>query len=65
MCMPMDETAMTCWLKTQVRVLEVWRETLAMQPDVDLEAGRRLETHYHWLTGEVMRLETGAAQQLH
>ncbi|MEM0984931.1 MAG: hypothetical protein AAGJ32_01670 [Pseudomonadota bacterium] len=60
MYLPIDDPAMLCWMKTQVRVLEAWREELAMRIDVDLEAVRRVETHYQWLTDEIGRLdETG------
>lgn len=57
MCIPFDDTAMVCWLKTQVRVVEVWREELASRPDIDIEAVHRIETHYAWLTYEVARLD--------
>ncbi|MEL7547002.1 MAG: hypothetical protein AAGJ84_10150 [Pseudomonadota bacterium] len=48
---------MLSWLKSQVRVVEHWREELARQPDIDLDAVIRVETHYQWLTEEVARLE--------
>ncbi|MEO0550455.1 MAG: hypothetical protein AAFZ91_11090 [Pseudomonadota bacterium] len=57
MCLPLDDTAMTCWLKTQIRVIEVWREELASRPEIDIEAITRLEQHYTWLTYEAGRLE--------
>lgn len=58
MCLPIDEKALLGWLHNQVRVMEAWRETLASQPEVDLAQVQRLETHYHWLTGEIARLES-------
>lgn len=58
MCLPMDDTMMICWLKTQVRVLEAWRENLAMDVDLDLEQINRLERHYQWLTSEILTLES-------
>jgi len=61
MCLPIDEAAMLCWLKSQVRVIEAWREDLAMRPDIDLDAVRRLERHYQWLTAEVDRLDQAPA----
>jgi len=45
------------WLKTQVRVIEAWREDVASRPDLDLELITRLEHHYQWLTAEVLNLE--------
>lgn len=57
MCVPLDRLSMLGWLKTQVRVLEAWREDLASRPDIDLEEIQRVEKHYQWLTGEVARLE--------
>jgi hypothetical protein len=46
------------WLKSQVRVLEAWREDIAIRPHLDLEMVRRLEQHYQWLTKEIMDLES-------
>ncbi|MEL6729276.1 MAG: hypothetical protein AAFP81_12100 [Pseudomonadota bacterium] len=63
MCLPLDDIAMICWLKTQVRVIEAWREELASRPDIDIQALMRLETHYAWLTSEVTRLESPSSRQ--
>ncbi|MEM7329196.1 MAG: hypothetical protein AAF437_10680 [Pseudomonadota bacterium] len=63
MCVPLDDTAMICWLKTQVRVIEAWREELAMRTELDVPALTRLETHYQWLSSEVSRLESPFASQ--
>ena len=57
MCIPMDDTAMLCWLRQQVRVLEAWREELACRPEIEIAMVTRLERHYAWLTSEIMRLE--------
>jgi hypothetical protein len=57
MCLPMDDVAMVCWLRQQVRVLEVWREELACRPEIEIAMVTRLERHYAWLTSEIMRLE--------
>jgi len=54
--------SMLGWLRTQVRVLEVWREDLASRPDIDLEEIQRVEKHYQWLTGEVARFEEASAR---
>lgn len=48
---------MLSWLKSQVRVVEHWREELARSPDIDLDAVVSVERHYQWLTEEVARLE--------
>ncbi len=63
MCIPLDDTAMICWLKTQVRVVEAWREELASRSELDIRAVTRLEEHYAWLTSEVARLETPSSRQ--
>ena len=48
---------MLSWLRSQVRILEHWREELARSPDIDLDAVVSVERHYQWLTEEVARLE--------
>lgn len=58
MCLPLHDTDLIEWLKRQVRVIEAWREDMAMQPDIDIDTVMRLERHYAWLTGEIERLET-------
>ncbi|MEM9180525.1 MAG: hypothetical protein AAGA89_12465 [Pseudomonadota bacterium] len=63
MCLPLDDTAMICWLKTQVRVIEAWREELASRPEIDIAVVTRLETHYQWLSSEVTRLENPNSRQ--
>ncbi|MEL7030868.1 MAG: hypothetical protein AAGL97_14095 [Pseudomonadota bacterium] len=63
MCIPLDDSAMVCWLKTQVRVIEAWREELAMRAELDVSALTRLETHYQWLSAEVSRLESPSSRQ--
>lgn len=63
MCMPLDDTAMICWLRRQIRVLEAWREELATRPEIDISAVTRLESHYAWLTFEVARLEDPSNRQ--
>ncbi|MEM8796482.1 MAG: hypothetical protein AAGE61_13015 [Pseudomonadota bacterium] len=63
MCLPLDDGSMICWLKTQVRVIEAWREELASRPDIDIEVVTRLERHYAWLTAEVSDLEAPKSRQ--
>ena len=63
MCLPIDDTAMICWLKTQVRVIEAWREELAMRPEIDIPTVTRLEQHYAWLTSEIDRLDSPSSRQ--
>ncbi len=57
MCYHFQSSDMLEWLKTQVRVIEVWREDVASRPDLDLDMITRLEHHYQWLTAEVVNLE--------
>lgn len=57
MCYHFQNADMLTWLKSQVRVLEAWREDLASRTHLDLEMVRRLEHHYQWLTREIMDLE--------
>lgn len=57
MCLPLSDTAMIDWLKSQVRVIEAWREDVACRPEIDMTEVERLERHYQWLTAEVRRLE--------
>ena len=57
MCLNFQTSDMLEWLKTQVRVLEAWREDMATRPELDLEMIMRLEHHYQWLTKEVRTLE--------
>ena len=57
MCYHFQSSNMLEWLKTQVRVIEAWREDVASRPDLDLELITRLEHHYQWLTAEVLNLE--------
>ncbi|MEM9738840.1 MAG: hypothetical protein AAF829_03160 [Pseudomonadota bacterium] len=62
MCLPLDRLSLLGWLKTQVRVVEAWREDLARQPDIDLAQVQRIERHYQWLTGEIIKLEAVTPQ---
>ena len=62
MCVPIDRMSLLGWLKTQVRVVEAWREDMARQPDIDLAQVQRLERHYQWLTGEITKLEESAVR---
>jgi|GEM_PF-987465 len=58
MCYHFQSNDMLEWLKTQVRVIEAWREDIASRPDLDMEMITRLEHHYQWLTAEVLNLES-------
>jgi len=64
MCYHFQSSDMLEWLKTQVRVIEAWREDVASRPDLDLEMITRLEHHYQWLTAEVINLERRGARNL-
>ena len=57
MCFHFKNTDMIDWLRTQVRVLEVWREQVAASPELDMAMVTRLEQHYQWLTREIYNLE--------
>ena len=61
MCYHFQSRDMLEWLKTQVRVIEAWREDVASRPDLDLDMITRLEHHYQWLTAEVLTLERGTS----
>lgn len=56
MCIPVDDSAMLCWLQTQLRVIEAWQEELSSRPDADLGQVERLARHHDWLTEELTRL---------
>lgn len=64
MCFQFQNPDMLEWLRSQVRVLEVWREQVAASPDLDLEMVTRLEQHYQWLTREIYHLEAGSETRL-
>lgn len=57
MCLQFQNAAMLDWLKTQIRVIEAWREDVAARSDLDMDMITRLEQHYQWLTAEVLNLE--------
>lgn len=58
MCLPIDDTAMLCWLKNQRTVLEAWRNELTCRPDTTETMINRVEQHYTWLSEEISRLDT-------
>ena len=58
MCYHFQTPNMLTWLRSQVRILEAWREDIAMHPELDFEMITRLERHYQWLTTEISHLET-------
>ena len=59
MCLSITNRTMTDWLQNQIRMIEAWREALAMRADIDLSMVTRVERHYQWLTGELAALEKG------
>ena len=67
MCFRFQNSDMLEWLKTQIRILEAWREDVASRPDIDFDLVCRLEQHYQWLTSEVLTLERtlGPRQNAH
>ena len=64
MCLQFQNAAMLDWLKTQVRVIEAWREDVATRSDLDMDMITRLECHYQWLTAEVLNLEALAERSM-
>ncbi|MEM8615934.1 MAG: hypothetical protein AAGF20_03260 [Pseudomonadota bacterium] len=58
LCHSITNETMLTWLRQQVRILEAWREEMAMRPCLDMSLAQKLERHYQWLTGEIGRLET-------
>lgn len=58
-CMPIDDSQMLCWLRSQLKVLSAWREELVCRNETDLEAVTRLEQHHQWLNAELERLDPG------
>ncbi len=67
MCYRFQSSDMLEWLKTQVRIIEAWREDVATRPELDLDMITRLEQHYQWLTAEVVTLEShhGRSTNIH
>ncbi|MCR9195743.1 MAG: hypothetical protein NXH88_13475 [Hyphomonas sp.] len=63
MCYHFQSGDMLEWLKTQVRVIEAWREDVASRPDLDLDLITRIEQHYQWLTAEVVNLERSVTRR--
>ncbi|MBD3771305.1 MAG: hypothetical protein IE925_14320 [Rhodobacterales bacterium] len=56
MCLPIDDSAMLCWLESQSRILEAWQDELASRPDSDPLQVERLARHHAWLNEELSRL---------
>ena len=54
----MSDNTMSAWLATQVRIIEAWREEVAMHVDIDLDMVNRLAQHYQWLTSEIAHLQS-------
>ena len=57
MCLPIDDAAMLCWLKSQKSVLEAWRNELTCRPDTTDSLIDRVEQHYNWMSDEIQRLD--------
>ena len=62
MCLGFNDFDMMSWLRHQIRVIEAWRDDVAMRPELDMEMIIRLEQHYQWLTSEVSSLEARQEQ---
>ena len=60
MCLPIDDRSMLSWLRTQIRVMEAWREELITRPDADLAQARKIDDHLAWMCAEYERLENAS-----
>lgn len=49
------------WLRSQLRVVDAWRDELLRRGDAHVETIGRLERHYAWLSSEIVRLEKDEA----
>ena len=56
MCLPIDDTALQCWLQTQLRVIEAWQMELATRPEADARQVESLARHHAWLSNELAHL---------
>lgn len=61
MCLPIDDAGMTCWLSSQLKVLDAWREELVLRPELEIAQVEALQRHRDWLASELERLETAQA----
>ena len=57
MCIPLDDASLSCWLFTQLRVLDAWCDELANEPDTDIARIEALERHRNWLADELARVD--------
>ncbi|MEO0465550.1 MAG: hypothetical protein AAF216_03330 [Pseudomonadota bacterium] len=57
MCLPINDRSMLSWLRTQIRVMEAWREEMVRRPEMDAAQAQKIDTHLAWLCAEYQRLE--------
>ncbi|MEO0883948.1 MAG: hypothetical protein AAFY34_14630 [Pseudomonadota bacterium] len=62
MCVPIPDRTMLGWLRSQLRILEAWRDELLRRSETDAETLERLDRHSAWLGGEIDRLEQEQSQ---
>ncbi|PHR60165.1 MAG: hypothetical protein COA43_07650 [Robiginitomaculum sp.] len=56
MCTPIAKRGLADWLLTQKRVIGGWRDEIADTCSADKDLIESLETHYNWLSDELVRL---------
>lgn len=57
MCVPISDRTMLGWLRSQLRIMDAWRDELLRRGEASSETVERLERHYSWLNAEIIRLE--------
>lgn len=57
MHIPLGTHAFSGWLTQQIRLVEAWREELALSPQIDISTIERVERHYHWLCDQLRLAE--------
>lgn len=65
MCKPIARRNLIDWLGTQKRVIALWRDNIADTNSVDTDLIESLETHYNWLSDELVRLAKSVSVKTH
>ena len=65
MCKPIARRNLIDWLRTQKRVIALWRDNIADTNSADTYLIESLETHYNWLSDELVRLTTSSGIKAH
>jgi hypothetical protein len=53
MCLPVDRTALQCWLRSQLAVLGALRDEAALQLEGETRLSATLAGHHAWLMREL------------